>query len=343
MTTANSDMTTEAPLVSVIMPVYNREKTVAQAIESVLAQSFTDFELIVVDDGSTDRSAEVVKGFSQDVRVRYHLQENSGRPSLARNSGLKLARGQWVAFLDSDDRWTPTKLERQIALLEQCAAQGVSLDLVISDYEVMESEVVKHSSFFKAYSVNKRLAGAVEQSFPDGWTYRQRPFLQALYGLGFAATQAVLVRRSLLERVGGFDSELVFAEDNDLWMTISEQGRVGCSKGIAYTYVHHGDNITSVKSDRFYTDTINVLFKHLATARKLGVPMEPLKERYANYYLSLCRNRLREQRWKEAASAFYSGLPGLTSKRNWKMTARIGITALQSLTTKRARRSAQLS
>jgi glycosyltransferase involved in cell wall biosynthesis len=107
-------MISTRPIVSVIIPIFNRKRYLSEAIESVLSQTVLPDEVIVIDDGSTDGSVEIVKGFPS---VRYHYQPNSG-VSAARNQGVKLAQGNFFAFLDSDDRWVPDKLERQIAAFE---------------------------------------------------------------------------------------------------------------------------------------------------------------------------------------------------------------------------------
>jgi glycosyltransferase involved in cell wall biosynthesis len=106
-------MTSDLPLISVIIPVYNRERYLAEAIESVLAQTYPAIELIVVDDGSTDRSAEM----AQRYPLTYHFQPNGGM-SAARNAGVALATGQFLAFLDSDDIWVADKLSKQMAAFE---------------------------------------------------------------------------------------------------------------------------------------------------------------------------------------------------------------------------------
>src|SRR5437764_13661053 len=109
--------------VSVIIPAYNAAKTVGRAVDSVLAQTFADFELIVIDDGSTDSTAEVVQS-RRDQRIRCITVANGGVAS-ARNRGLDLASGDLVAFLDADDAWLPTKLERQSNLMMRRASLGL--------------------------------------------------------------------------------------------------------------------------------------------------------------------------------------------------------------------------
>ena len=102
----------EQNLVSVVMPAYNSEKYIAESIESVLNQTFKNFEIIVVDDGSTDNTRKIISDY-KDNRIRYYYQENLGSGA-ARNLGLSNSRGNWIAFLDSDDLWNPVKLEEQL-------------------------------------------------------------------------------------------------------------------------------------------------------------------------------------------------------------------------------------
>src|SRR6478672_2666674 len=109
--------------VSVIMPVYNGAAFVSRAIDSVLRQTVRDLELIVVDDGSTDDTREVVTAIT-DSRLRYIHQQNRG-PSVARNNGIRAASAEWIAFLDSDDYWLPTKLEAQLARAREVPDAGV--------------------------------------------------------------------------------------------------------------------------------------------------------------------------------------------------------------------------
>jgi len=108
----------DKPLVSVIIPAYNRAKTLQRAIESVLAQSYQNFEIIIVDDASTDLTAETIKDFLTP-KTRYFKHKNNKGPGAARNTGIKKSKGKFIAFLDSDDQWLPEKLEKQIEIFKK--------------------------------------------------------------------------------------------------------------------------------------------------------------------------------------------------------------------------------
>lgn len=106
-------------LVSIIMPSYNAEKYIDASIKSVLAQTYSDWELIIVDDCSIDKTEEIIKGFLSDDRIRFFKNERNSGAALSRNYALRVARGKWVAFLDSDDIWHPEKLEKQLRFMKE--------------------------------------------------------------------------------------------------------------------------------------------------------------------------------------------------------------------------------
>lgn len=160
-----------------IIPSYNSARYLAEAIQSVLDQSYADFEIIVVNDGSTDETEAVVKGFS-DERIRYFAQENKG-VGAARNAGLRLARGEYVAFWDADDLFLPEKLSRQVEFL----LQDPSVDLVFSGWEYINAE--------------GKILGVEEP-----WKYRSSVLgVEDVLVGGVAPVHAVLVRRRCLEKM----------------------------------------------------------------------------------------------------------------------------------------------
>ena len=199
-------MTAGTPLVSVVIPTYNRVALLAEAVRSVLAQTFTDFELIVVDDGSTDHTKAMVDGLA-DPRVRVISLPHSGLPGRARNAGITQARGRYVAFLDSDDLWDSTKLADQLAVLSNqpecrwCHTGGRCIDEVGAPHArwPMPRFALQGSI---AELMLRRRAGVNSSS--------------------------VLVERALLREVGAFDETFVFGEDYDLWVRLALRSPVAC-------------------------------------------------------------------------------------------------------------------
>lgn len=190
-----SPIAVEAPSVSVVVPTYQRRELVARAVRSVLAQTYQDFELVVVDDGSNDGTDGSLAGI--DVRLRYHRQQNRGAAA-ARNRGLQLARGPVVAFLDSDDRWLPDHLA------------------VVTEALRGNPEAVLASTCPQMRVGGRQQAEAAE-------VVDALPRLLATLGL-FAFPSCVAVRRNALAAAGGFDERFVIGEDGELWLRLATLG-----------------------------------------------------------------------------------------------------------------------
>lgn len=192
-------------LVSVIIPVYNSAKYITDAIDSVLAQTYKNYEIIIVNDGSTDSTAEVVKKYLRsqilDHRpqaIRYVYQENKG-PSAARNRGIKEAKGEYIAFLDSDDVWLPEKIELQMAEILKSPSLGLITCGEINVNLINSTE--EYSYGLRGLNRNKALNLLLLKNIIHGGS-------------------PVLIRKECLDRVGLFDEKLQVAEDWDLWLRI---------------------------------------------------------------------------------------------------------------------------
>lgn len=188
-----------APKVSVIIPTFNRGEIVVNALESVLAQTYRDYEIIVVDDGSTDNTRHKLSAYRD--RIRYVYQENGGA-SAARNKGLELARGEWISALDSDDTWLPTKLERQF---ETMAALGNDLGACFTDCEFSGDPGLCQTSFELGGFEKKGSFGVLGN--PMRYVLARQPIIWI---------QSLLVRKSLMDELGRFDGSLVVTQDTDL-------------------------------------------------------------------------------------------------------------------------------
>jgi glycosyltransferase involved in cell wall biosynthesis len=199
------------PAVTVIIPAYQSGRFIEASIASVVAQTTDSWECIVVDDGSTDDAADRVRTLAErDARVRYLVQDRRG-PSAARNAGLQAARGEFVQFLDADDRIAPKKLERQRALLEA----DPSLDLVYGDAVYFDDE---HPERLRG------TLGAADRVALQGLSGRGQALVASLLRGNVMVVEAPLVRRRLLEAVGGFDEAQRYVEDWDLWLRGARSG-----------------------------------------------------------------------------------------------------------------------
>lgn len=191
------------PKVSVIIPAYNCERFISTAIESVLNQTYKDYEIVVVDDGSTDKTAEVIRRYTNNNDIRCVYQLHNG-PSKARNAGILNAKGLYIAFLDQDDAWLPDKLKMQISFLEKNKDVG----LIYTDTYILDDK-----SFADLNAQNKR-------SFQIRCPHRGR-VLQDLFLENFISTSTVIVCKKCFEKVGMFDLSLPPVADYDRWLRIA--------------------------------------------------------------------------------------------------------------------------
>ncbi len=229
-TTAVSTSEARDLLVSVIVPCYNAAEFLEEALRSALAQSYHEVEVLVVDDGSTDNSAEIARRFP----VRYIRQENRGL-SEARNTGIRESKGSYLVFLDADDRLKPRAIETglgALALRPDCA-------LTVGDHVFIAPD-----SSYLADSVKER---------------HLHSHYEALLRSNFIEMiSSVLFRRSIFDEVGGFDATLRVAEDYELYLRIAREWPICCHPVIVAEYRMHGTN-TSRDSELMLTTTLQVL------------------------------------------------------------------------------------
>ncbi len=182
------------PLVTVIIPTYNRDWILKEAIDSVLSQDFENFELIVVDDGSTDNTQDILDGYTRDIIV---LRQDNCGVSAARNAGIASASGHFIAFLDSDDLWLPGKLSMQIDFFNS------NPDALICQTEELW---IRNGKRVNPKKRHKKYSGLIfKHSLP----------------LCIVSPSAVMLKKSLLDKTGVFDESFPACEDYDLWLRIS--------------------------------------------------------------------------------------------------------------------------
>lgn len=222
--------------VSIIIPTYNRNNTIGEALESVLNQSYQHIEIIVIDDGSTDDTEKFIKHHFK--RVKYFYQNNAG-PGAARNNGIKEARGEYIAFLDSDDLWSKDKLELQVKFLQS------------------NPDVALCCTDFKEISPNKVIHESVHDHMPvkNGYVFEH------LLKHQFIKTSTVMVRADTLKETGLFHETLRAFEDRYLWFNIARIGKIHFLDKCLVTARIQGDNLTSNRS-LMYENFIS-LYAHL--------------------------------------------------------------------------------
>ncbi len=209
------------PTVSIIIPTYNRAHLVDRAIQSVLDQTYQDFELIVVDDASTDNTEEVVKSF-KDKRIRYIcLQKNKGGAA-ARNTGIEASNGEYIAFQDSDDEWLPEKLEKQMKVFENASPEvGV------------------------VYTGFLRIKDGRESYIPYSWvTQKEGNIHKELLKGNFVTTQAAVVKKKCFEVAGMFEERLPCLQDWELWIRVSKYFHFKCIDEPLVTSYEVSDSIS---------------------------------------------------------------------------------------------------
>jgi len=232
--------TTAEPLVSIILPTYNREQELPRAIKSVLEQTFTHFELLVVDDGSTDNSAEVVAGFD-DARIRYIKHDHRRGGGAARNSGIRHSESAYIAFQDSDDEWLPDKLARQMRRFREAPPEV--------------------GAFYCGYI--RVGPGATEQYFPQPHIRRtEGEILESLLLENFIGTPTLIVRRECFDRVGLFDERLTRFQDWELMIRIAGAYRVGFIPEALLRAYYSAENITSGHDHSLAEAEALILEKH---------------------------------------------------------------------------------
>ncbi|OOQ58069.1 glycosyltransferase family 2 protein [Mucilaginibacter pedocola] len=190
-------------LVSVIMPAYNAQKYIAESIESVIAQTYPHWELIIIDDGSTDGTAEIVKRYQQtDSRIKYIFQQNSGQGP-AKNAGIKISEGAYIAFLDADDLWLKEKLATSVAAIEASGA-----DLLFTNYSVFNADLQ---------------TGNLSTMQVADATYEGRDSIILFLNYNQVPNLTVLARREAIIAAGDFKAIKV-AEDYEMWLRMLGMG-----------------------------------------------------------------------------------------------------------------------
>lgn len=308
---------TATPRLSVIMAAYNEERFIAESIESVLAQSYTDFEVIISDDGSTDATPAIARSYAErhPGRIRVLCAEhNQGKP-FALNRALAIRRGELIAWLDGDDVMLPGKLERQVAALDSDrGAAGCTHDAEVFDSDSGR----KIGRFSQIYNGSPLRSGGIELWFDP--TYRMLP-------------SATMIRSSLCP-AGGFDERLTYTNDWLFDIEVFRHGRCVAIDEELVCYRRHGDNFTT------RADASGAAYEEGMMAMALVTVRHPELARHARtigaaIMLGQARRRVAAREWRAAgrygAAAFGAG----------GVSGMLGVTAAMTRSALRSQRAKQ--
>ena len=274
------------PEVSVVMAAKDYARFLPEAVGSVLAQTFEDWELVIVDDGSADGTAEVVMPYLADARIRYFRSDSLGQ-SRAKNLGIGFARGEFIAFLDADDAWFPTKLAEQVALMRVAPEVGVTYT---------QRELIGETGASLGFRTDTLPGGRV---------------LPAMFLQNFVCFSSALVRRGVFEHVGLFDPALDLSIDYDLWLRAAKHCEFRPIQKVLVKYRTGHGNLSKKLADRVAT-AVGIMNRAARRGPDAELPARIMAEGQAD----TCRTlgyvlRSSEQKvaasWNAAALAWPSG------------------------------------
>ena len=282
------------PLVSVVIPTFNRAHILEEAVNSVIAQDYLHWELHIVDDGSTDGTRELVEQFRGDERIHYHWQENAGQAT-ARNHGVSQARGDYIAFLDSDDRWLPHKLRVQV----QCLVEDPQIDVIYGDVERIDAD-------------GNRLPDRPTLPRYSGTVWRQ------LLVDNFIPLITSMVRSETIKQAGGLDTSFRCADDYNLWLRLSATAVFKHLPDVVAQYRVEGDRISNNLDGRYESNLRSVQGFIEANPNLVSKQIE--RETYARIYQFYAYGyALRGEFWKSVGLASQALGKAPFAPKNWKI------------------------
>ena len=252
------------PFFSIIIPTYNRENIIKRTVQSVKNQTFEKWELIIVDDGSTDNTKEVVKNID-DPRIKYIYQKNAER-SAARNNGIKNSNGDWVCFLDSDDSYKENHLQIFYENIQNDIKQNLDIQFYFTSQETH-------------YVLNKNF-----KVFNTHFDSKKAPFFFASESI---VPGRVCIKKNVLEKFN-FDENIVIVEDSDLWFRISCYHKVKFIDQATFVYSIHDDNSINVKNNAYLT-RLNGLKKTFSKKERKFLKQKEIKTILNNCYFGIHR------------------------------------------------------
>jgi glycosyltransferase involved in cell wall biosynthesis len=275
------------PAVSVVLATFNRLELLRSSVDSVLSQTFRDWELIIADDGSDEPTKRYLQSLETPDRVRVLWLDHSGRPSAVRNAALREARGEYIAFQDSDDLWLPRKLETQMASLKRHPGRA---------WSYTKFQLVDESGSPTAWT--RRTGG---WPTPDGWILDQ-----LIRGETVIALPSVVASRRLLQQAGGFDEQLNDTEDYELWLRLARRSEIDAVNELLTLVRRHGQHFSAKPIEAFQAARY-VIDRQLQNGDVEHLRPVLLRQR-ARVIVSLARSRASTGKRRDASATLITGV-----------------------------------
>lgn len=259
-------------LISVIIPAYNAGEYIEETLRSVLNQSYSHIEVIVIDDGSTDNTEALLKKHS-DQRLKYIKQANSGGPAHPRNVGINVAKGEFIAIFDSDDLMSQYKLETQLKALElnpEAAFCCSNFSIINDKGDISTPDFWKTNKVFQKLDISHR-------DELGNYLFKTAAIIDSLLLHNFIASSSMLIRKQILTTLGGFDESLENTDDYDMWLRIQQLHGCICIPQVLHQYRVRSGSITSRGIHKLVDGRTTVLKRHIDKATKKSTALHVKK------------------------------------------------------------------
>lgn len=300
---------TEMPLISVIMPTFNNDEYIIEALQSVFTQTYNNYEIIVVDDGSTDTTRDKLSMYSD--KIQYHYQDNQGL-AVARNTGLFHTRGKYFTFLDGDDVWLPDNLMIKVLIMESDKKLGA----VFSDFVLFDNQkTISRRGLTDLYPIFKQRGMSLNSIFENriNLSYEKyenisvfmgNAFNSLLFG-NFINACSIVVRKEYQEQIGLFKSELRTQQDYDYWLRFARYYDLGYVDAPLVGYRRHNNQLTAHKNiDRILLNVANILEPYYKSDQIPKSIINKFQKRYSDIFKLLGIAYLGKRLNRQARNAF---------------------------------------
>lgn len=303
------------PKASIIIPVFNAESYIGETLRSILVQSFTDYEIVIVDDGSTDNSSQVISNFA-DPRIRYSYQANSGRPAAPRNKAIRESSGDLIFIFDSDDVMLPGKLQKTVDLFTLAPSAGLAFTGFAC---IDESGRITNPDFLAPYHTLSNLPKT--KLSENGFLIRANAALKGLASANYLGTSGVAIRRDVFEAVGYFDEDVRNSDDFLMWQAIASRYDFAYTPDVYHHYRVRSGSISLRKIEDRAPGLIACIEKMKPYHANDPNSIQLLDDRIRRYHFEAGYSYFSQYQLKEARRSFLEALKKQPDRRTLRYFA----------------------